>query len=194
MSEKEKHRFADTEWERLVSAEREALFRPREIIAMYGPQLGDHIADLGCGPGFWSTFLLQAIGEEGSLACIDDSPRMLDVLKDRIREQNVSAHLGSLPVVPLPSGSSDLVWAAMIVHEIDARTQLFAEALRVLKANGRLVVIEWEPSGPRRMGPPPDHRISATTIATELTNAGFADLTVDTLDPDFYVLVARKSG
>jgi arsenite methyltransferase len=50
----------------------------RELVrTALGAQAGDRVLDVGCGPGFYVTELLDVVGREGSVVGVDVSADML---------------------------------------------------------------------------------------------------------------------
>jgi ubiquinone/menaquinone biosynthesis C-methylase UbiE len=48
-----------------------------------------------------------------------------------------------------------------------------AEAKRVLKAQGRIAILDWRPDVEPEHGPPLEHRLTPESAVTEVVAAGF---------------------
>ena len=64
-------------------ATRDVLRRRELVRAALGAQGGDRVLDVGCGPGFYVTELLEAVGSDGSVVGVDVSADMLAVAAKR---------------------------------------------------------------------------------------------------------------
>ena len=117
---------------------------PRRILqGLVGP--GDTVADLGCGPGYFSLPLARMVGPDGSVVAVDLQPAMLARLEARatkagLRERIVlhscaADTLGELP--PL-----DAALAFYMVHEVPDVERFLGEVADALKRGGHLLVIE----------------------------------------------------
>jgi ubiquinone/menaquinone biosynthesis C-methylase UbiE len=60
----------------------------------------------------------------------------------------------------LPPASCDLVILADIWHELEHQDAALAEARRILRAGGRLAILNWRPDAFCPPGPPIEHRVS----------------------------------
>jgi len=91
--------------ERLYST-RDVLRRRELVRAALGARSGDRILDVGCGPGFYITELLEAVGREGAVAGVDISADMLAVAAKRAAGHgNVEFHEADATSLPVPDAS-----------------------------------------------------------------------------------------
>lgn len=100
------------------------------------------IADLGAGDGTLSRLLAR--GAE-SVHCVDNSRRMVQVGRKLARKEkleNVTYVLGDIENVPLPEGSVDLALLSQALHHAENPRQALAEAHRILRPGGRLLVLD----------------------------------------------------
>lgn len=107
------------------------LFSPRIIIA-----------DLGAGEGMLAQLLAQRAEQ---VYCIDNSPKMVEVGSELARSHNItnlSYKLGDIEQVPLPDGSVDLAYLSQALHHARHPQRAIAEAHRILKPGGRLVILD----------------------------------------------------
>jgi ArsR family transcriptional regulator len=103
-------------------------------------------ADLGCGAGD----LLPALkaGAERVIG-VDSSPRMLDEARRRLDalglpgEPAVSLRLGELEHLPLRDGEADCAVLSMVLHHLSGPAEGVAEAHRILRPGGRLIIIDF---------------------------------------------------
>lgn len=100
------------------------------------------IADLGAGDGTLSRLLARGAQ---SVHCVDNSRRMVQVgraLARKERLDNVTYVLGDIEKVPLPDGSVDLALLSQALHHAENPRQALAEAHRILRPGGRLLVLD----------------------------------------------------
>lgn len=104
-------------------------------------ELGDSVVDVGCGSGraVWELTVLggKAIG-------VDLDPEMIAVA--RRRWPACEFHVGDATVLPLDDGSVTGYRADKVLHVLDDPAVAIAEARRVLRHDGRAVLIgqDWD--------------------------------------------------
>jgi SAM-dependent methyltransferase len=101
--------------------------------------------DVGCGTGRYSK-LLRALLPEGSLLiAVDISPAMLAELQAGNHGRSwVAPLLSGAEVLPIRTGSLDLVTSFNSVHHLDLR-RFLSEAARVLRPDGQLFIYTRTP-------------------------------------------------
>ncbi len=100
------------------------------------------VADLGAGEGLISQLLAR---QAERVYCIDSSPRMVEVGSDLAKRnglENLEYLLGDIEDVPLKSGSVHLALLSQALHHSIHPEKAVAEAHRILKPGGRLVVLD----------------------------------------------------
>ena len=175
--------------------EREREEQPEKAIAELNLKPGMWIADVGAGTGFYSIRLAKAVGPSGVVYANDIQQAMLDRLKARAAEHNVTnivTVLGTESDPRLPHGRFDLVILVDVYHEF-SRPQRMLDGIRgALKRDGRLVLLEFrkeDPSVPIR----PEHKMSVAEVKAEVTPEGYTcEKVVDTL-PWQHMIFFRKS-
>ena len=148
-------------------------------IRLTGTGPGDHVVDVGCGPG---VAVRRAATSAASVVGIDPAPVMLRVARRLTRTRRSSAVrylAGTAEALPVPDDSATVVWSLATVHhwrDLDAGLE---EALRVLGPSGRLLAIERcvEP-GARGQASHGWIDDQARTFAERCRAAGFADTTI----------------
>lgn len=82
-----------------------------------------------------------------SVTCLDLTPAMLAVGKEKAKEgniRNINFVLGDAAELPFLEGSFDVVLSRLAFHHFPDVKRAFAEMVRVLKKGGRLVLIDLE--------------------------------------------------
>src|SRR5258706_3818833 len=112
------------------------------VLAALGPVSGLHVLDAGCGPGLYTTELLDRGGE---VTAFDASPVMVELARAQVagRARVDRAVLGE--PLPYPGGAFDLIVCALAIHYADDRGAAFAEFFRLLRPGGALVVSTQHP-------------------------------------------------
>jgi ubiquinone/menaquinone biosynthesis C-methylase UbiE len=175
----------------LLSEEREQALKPEKLLRELGLKEGNTMADIGCGPGFFTVPAAQIVGEKGVVLAADVQGEMLSAVKSRITEKglkNVRVVKTSDTDVPLPPESCDFVLLAFVLHEIDNRASFLHKAGRLLKKRARMAIIEWQQIAEEN-GPPLENRISAESIAEDAHASGLQVLDRHDLNDHHYVVI-----
>jgi SAM-dependent methyltransferase len=131
--------------------ERDAEERPDLLLAALALKPGDIVADLGCGSGYFSWRLAQAVGPNGLVYGVEIQPEMLALLNAQMKNRqitNVIGIIGSTDNPHLPQ-SVDLAIMIDVYHECSRPAEYIAAVCRTLKPNGRLVLVEYRREDPQ---------------------------------------------
>ena len=112
------------------------------IVKLAEPQAGDIVVDVGSGTGLLSLAFAERTAR---VWAIDSSPAMNEYLRVKAssaRLDNVETVLASAVSLPLVDELADLVVSNYCLHELRCadKYRALAEARRVLKSGGRLVI------------------------------------------------------
>jgi ubiquinone/menaquinone biosynthesis C-methylase UbiE len=181
--------------DRLLTEERHALLRPAELLRSLGLKSGATIADIGCGPGFFTIPASEIVGQNGRVLAADIQGEMLSAVKARVTEHgltNVRIVKTSDSEVPLPHGCADLVLLAFTLDEIGQRARFLHRVGQLLKPDGKVAVLEWEKQEePEDEGPPVADRISAEEVAKDAEAAGLRVVEQRSLNEHHYLCILR---
>jgi ubiquinone/menaquinone biosynthesis C-methylase UbiE len=184
-------KFDPRKKEQLIAPEREEQLQPKELLRQFGLRAGDTIADIGCGPGFFTIPAAEIVGPSGRVYAADVQSDMIASIMMRLAELDLP-HVEILKTseteVPLPERSVHLMWLAFVLHEMDQRAVYLYRLRRALRSNGRVVVLEWEKK-PTEVGPPISDRLTADEVEADALAAGFKVLERRQITPDHYALV-----
>lgn len=169
-------RFNATQAHRLDAPERLMWLPPAEVISTLAVRPGDSIADIGAGTGYFALPLAAAAGQHGVVYAVDAQAEMLAHLRQKLHDgsvTNIELMHAEADATSLPDCSCNLVLLANIWHEFVDHIAVLQESKRILKAGGRIAILDWRPDVERNAGPPLDHRISAADALRDLHTAGF---------------------
>lgn len=111
----------------------------RLAVSLARPTAGDHVVDVGCGPGTAA----RAAAQRGSrVTGVDPAETMLRMARAVTRRHDVTWAKGSAEALPVADGTATVVWALATVHHWRDANAGVAEARRVLGRGGRLLAIE----------------------------------------------------
>jgi SAM-dependent methyltransferase len=98
------------------------------------------VADLGCGTGALAAELAVQVGK---VIAIDQSAAMLATARKVLAgHANIEIHEAPLEALPIPDRSCDAAIASLVLAYLDHPAPALAEAFRILRPGGRLVVVE----------------------------------------------------
>lgn len=101
------------------------------------------VADLGCGTGPVAEALAPFV--RGVIA-VDDSEAMLEAARERLADApNVELRRGELEALPLENGQVNAVTLVLALHHVADPTAVLREATRVLRPDGRLILVDMLP-------------------------------------------------
>lgn len=129
------------QWERLRT---ELFGRAAALAPFLGLVRADWVvADLGAGTGELAATLAP---HAARILAVDDSAAMLEAARIRTAPlRNVEVRAGSLEALPLEDRAVDLAFAVLVLHHVGDPGRAVAEAARILKPGGRLVVVDMVP-------------------------------------------------
>lgn len=187
------HKYDPRLKDRLLTEERHELLQPAELLRSLGLKRGATIADIGCGPGFFTIPAAEIVGESGRVLAADIQGEMLSAVKANVAEHgltNVRIVKTSDTEVPLPPGCADLVLLAFTLSEIDQRARFLHRVGRLLAADGKIAILEWEKRDEPE-GPPSAERISAEEVVKDAEAAGLHLVEQRSLNDHHYLCVLK---
>lgn len=170
-------------------------FEPDEILKKLG--LNEKVADaadFGCGYGTFTIPAAKLIG--GKVYAIDIEPEMIEITKQKAKAENLN-NVETVLRDFLSEGSGledesvDYAILANILH-VEEPEKLLREAYRILRPNGKVVIIHWnyDPTTPR--GPPMEIRPTPEQCIEWAISSGFKNPVTYDLKPYHYGIVLYK--
>lgn len=104
---------------------------------------GETILDLGSGAGFDCFLASRATGETGKVIGVDITPEMVAQAKKNAEKgnyKNIEFKVGAIENLPVESESVDLIISNCVINLSNQKEQVFKEAFRVAKSNGRIMI------------------------------------------------------
>lgn len=132
-----------------------------------GPKPGQRVLEVGPGPGRLLIPAALRVLPDGEVVGIDIQPGMIDRLRERARERNLTNLTAILGDVTQPSeleSEFDVVFLVTTLGEIPDRDAALTQCFRVLKAGGILSISEMLPD---------PHYQSQATVKKLAETAGF---------------------
>lgn len=128
---------------------------PESNIAQMKIAEGMHVADFGCGVGFYSLALAQIVGKHGKIYAVDIQPLHLSKLKAEAAHRSlknieiIHGDLESPSGSGLLAASADRIIVSNVLFQVDDIFLIAEEVKRVLKPSGLAAVIDWAESSNR---------------------------------------------
>ena len=143
------------------------------------------VGDLGCGGGQVAEALAPCVGR---VIAVDDSAAMLQAARRRLRAHgNVDLRRGRLETLPIDDGTLDAATCVLVLHHVPDPGRALAEAGRVLRPGGRLLVVDMQPHDREHYRQQMGHvwlGFAESQIIAHLTAAGFDSVHVRALPPE----------
>ena len=151
---------------------------------------GFRVADVGCGPGYFALRFAAMTGPTGHVHAVDVSEDALEFLRSKLdpfHHSHVTTEALDVERMPLPDLHFDAIFCTDVLHHAhDMRA-----ALRNLRdSDARLVVAEFDPDGPRELGPPLEDRIAPKALDVALRETGWKTGPIRMLEHEHYAIVA----
>jgi ubiquinone/menaquinone biosynthesis C-methylase UbiE len=122
----------------------------KRAVKILSPEKGEKILDLCSGTGRVTSWIAQAVGEEGEVVGMDISKRMVEFAKERYRELKRVIFLHKDVTQPWDyQNYFDAIFTSFAIHELHEKKRLSAleYSYQSLKERGRMVIADFNPQG-----------------------------------------------
>ncbi len=160
--------------ERMLRPERTETLDPFRVLSLCPVNPRDTVADIGCGPGYFTLPLAKFL-INGKVIALDTSDEMIEACRSRLDE----ARMGNVEVMkcgeyefPLDPASVDGLFIAFVVHHPSDRERFFKAAKEILKTGGWCFILEWHKKE-TESGPPQERRITPDEMRQFAQTSGF---------------------
>lgn len=170
---------------------------PEKNVKQMGLTEGMHVADLGAGSGHYSFAAAHIVGNSGKVHAVEVQKELLKRLKNQAELEglhNIDITWGDIEEIDgtkLRDNSIDVAILSNTLFQVEDKEGTLKEAYRILKPDGRLVIIDWKDSF-GGMGPEPD-AVVGDSSARELAQAvGFnIDSSINAGEHHYGVIVKK---
>ena len=170
---------------------------PENNIKQFALAPGMQVADFGSGSGFYSMAAAKAVAPSGKVFSVDIQKDLLEKLKNGAKQNQlynidiVWGDLEHLGGTKLRENSLDAVTVCNLFFQIENKDALCLEAKRVLRVNGRVLVVDWEGSF-GGIGPQEKDVVSKSNMTSLFEEHGFKLDREISAGAQHYGLVFRK--
>jgi len=188
------HKFNPDKKSKLDSPLRRKVLPPKETLENFDLKQGDIFADIGCGTGYFSFPAAEIVASEGKVFAMDISNEMIEDVVKKQDEENIT----NIEVVKteendlvIPEETATYSFMSLVFHEIKYKKLFLTEIRRILKEDGKLLIIEWikKDTG---MGPKVEERLATEEIQESLKHHGFKIEKTEEISDTFVGILARK--
>jgi len=143
----------------------EAMYLTRDVVAQRSETLrqlqlaeGEHVIDIGCGPGFLCDEIAGAVGGSGHAVGLDISEDFVARANQRNKRPWVEYRVCDATEIDEPDETFDVAACTQVIEYIADADKALSETYRVLKPDGRAVFVAtdwdalvWHSDAPERM-------------------------------------------
>ncbi len=122
-------------------------------------QPGEAILDVGCGTGDLTMTASRLAGTTRTVVGLDASPEMIAVAQRKATRAaiEIDYRVALIEAIPFPDATFDVVLSSLMMHHLPDHLKQagLAEIRRVLKPDGRVVIVDMKGSAAHRLSHSP---------------------------------------
>jgi SAM-dependent methyltransferase len=180
--------------QRLLSPERAATLDTLTIFSFCPINVHDTVAEIGCGPGFFTIPLAKALAN-GKVLALDLDDEMLAACQDQVDQ----ARMGNVEILkcsefefPIEAASVEGAFLAFVIQASPDKGRFLGAVREFLQPKGWCSVIEWYRKE-TKMGPPLERRIDPDDLEAVARDAGFRTMGWRDLNGENYMMTLRNT-
>lgn len=182
-----------------MPTDKQTFIRPEDFWRQVGLRAKQTVVHLGCGAGFYLIPAAKIVGPSGKVIGIDVREDMLQEAESRAEREKVSdivqtvrVNLESPDTQTVPTNSADWTLVANILYQADPK-KILAEAGRITKKSGTILVVEWDTAA-TPLGPPPEHRPTPAEITEQAAHVHLKAAGTFSPSPYHFGLLFKKTA
>lgn len=176
-----------------------AFANPKRNIEQFLLEPGMEVADFGAGSGHLAVEAAEAVGKAGTVYVIDIQRDLLTKATHLAKEHHlesmvfIHADLETPNGSTLPDGSVDAVLISNILFQAGSKESILKEAYRVLRNNGRILIVDWSDSY-GGIGPQPEQVFIQADAKALAEKCGFTYVSDIDTGAYHYGMILQKHG
>jgi len=167
-----------------LSQPKNAFINPRLVALGWNVGMGDTVADLGCGGGYFVIPLAHLVGKKGKVYAVDVLDGPLESVRSKAHLENLENIVLVKQDIEKKNSLSDFIkkeecqWViiANTLYSSPKKGVFLKEAKRILSSKGKLIIVEWKKSVSKAFeffGPPLESRIDEKKLKSLVEKEGF---------------------
>ena len=163
------------------------------ILNLSGINLHDTVAEIGCGPGYFTLPLAKYL-VSGSLYALDIDDDMLKACESRVSQ----AQMGNVEILkcgefdfPLENESVDGAFLAFVIQQSPDKQRFLNAVREIIHPKGWCSILEWYKIE-TETGPPLERRIDPQDMQKIAEDVGFRNVTTRSLNAEQYLMTMRN--
>lgn len=181
----------------MASAQNLNFVDPAIVVGKLSIAPGSHVADFGCGSGYFSFEFARQVGPEGQVHALDVLPSALEAVASRAKTLGITniatkrVNLENEQGSGLGNASMDWVIMKDVLLQNQKKDVMLREVARILKPGGSVLIMEWNPDE-SLVGPEKNLRVSKEDLQKLTTEAGLTIESELSVGGFHYAFIAKR--
>jgi arsenite methyltransferase len=138
----------DDETSRKVEAvyqTRDVIAQRRQVLKALDPRAGEHVLDIGSGPGLLANDMASFVGRDGRVCGIDSSEAMLAMSRTRCADKPwTEFQKADATKLPFPDNTFDAAVSTQVYEYVPDIPAALTELYRVMRPGGRILIMDTD--------------------------------------------------